>query len=537
MVKAAFLAFLVAFALIKNAASVPRNRVEGLQIVTSPSGPLYPAATWIRLACKQNHPQPSILHYNWIGSCSSRNKSAAAFTISDPLIDDNGWAVMWIKTTPVDCLDTFRCVVYENEDFMEISSGEFILHHRNIYGVGIALSDSTFLGSVPNNSAVVFDHLQSVPQQVICHSSTVPSCQNNQHQYQWLGVDRVTVLGSNDCSNGTFHSTILKIDNLSKEGIYNCEVLDEHGMMRRLFVGIYRSVPEMILKQTYHTTTSNDIVLVCNTSGFPSTTALWSKDGELIIESGNVERNALVNRHTTAYRNTLRLNERTFGLISCNIYGDWLATDRSNSGRQRKEGFFVLAPLSENVNLKCSFPEGTTQVKWIVDESGPFMPISRRPNERENTATISLSMSVESHGQTYTCRGQGDNGVQVERQFLVLARVPASELNVSIESNTPVIGKPLNMRCCVSHAIQDFPLLPTVQWLKNGQLLTQNSTNYNTSLQGFEEGQKICSCMKFQNLTTFEGGNYVCRGSLQTASMDTILMKEENFTLEPQNGL
>lgn len=102
-----------------------------LMISTSPSGPVYPAATWVRVACRYNHSQPYLLQYRWTGSCNSTG--AAVFDIDEPLLDEQGWAVIWVKTTPVNCLDRFHCTVYEREQngvlLTEIASEVFTFQH------------------------------------------------------------------------------------------------------------------------------------------------------------------------------------------------------------------------------------------------------------------------------------------------------------------------------------------------------------------------------------------------------------------------
>lgn len=125
----------------KNFFSASRTRNDSdLLIVTFPIGPVYPAATWIRLACKQNHSFPNTLYYHWTGSCNSTTDQV--FQISDPLLDEQSWAIIWAKTTPVNCLDHFRCTVYEknNDILTEIASDVFTFQHisGNYYSLLIA---------------------------------------------------------------------------------------------------------------------------------------------------------------------------------------------------------------------------------------------------------------------------------------------------------------------------------------------------------------------------------------------------------------
>ena len=99
---------------------------SNLTISTSPSGPTYPAATWIRVACRVEHSQPQILQYRWTASCQSSGE--IAYDIEDPFLDEKSWAVIWVKSTPVECLDHFLCTAYERngETLTEIGSKEFV---------------------------------------------------------------------------------------------------------------------------------------------------------------------------------------------------------------------------------------------------------------------------------------------------------------------------------------------------------------------------------------------------------------------------
>ena len=96
-----------------------------MTISTSPSGPIYPAATWVRAACKMEHSQPQVLQYRWTASCYSTGD--IVYDITEPLLDEDSWAVIWLKSTPVECLDHFLCTVYERsvETLEEIDSNEF----------------------------------------------------------------------------------------------------------------------------------------------------------------------------------------------------------------------------------------------------------------------------------------------------------------------------------------------------------------------------------------------------------------------------
>lgn len=262
-------------------------------ITTFPSGPVYAAATWVRIACRLNHSQPQLLQYRWTGTCDATN--TAVFNIDDPFLDEQGWAVIWVKTTPVDCLDHFRCTVHERDEatLTEIASDVFILQHisgkitmfkiaypspecqgtqnlrqnTNLFtalacfkliliiiayspppppspppnlGVGMSLPDNFFLGSIPNNSAVIFQ--PGMPQEVICHSAHRSSCAAG----HWMSVGSNTDLGS--CDNrgsevevATFNSLRLDLNEASEQGVYSCVVYDEREVEQKLFVGVYHS--------------------------------------------------------------------------------------------------------------------------------------------------------------------------------------------------------------------------------------------------------------------------------------------------------
>ena len=104
---------------------------SSVTIQTSPEGPTYPAATWLRLACRHNHTEQHRLQYTWTGSCNST--SVPSLVVSDPLYDHFGWAVIWVQSTPVECLDRFVCSVFLRDGHSEgsltqITSELFILH-------------------------------------------------------------------------------------------------------------------------------------------------------------------------------------------------------------------------------------------------------------------------------------------------------------------------------------------------------------------------------------------------------------------------
>ena len=88
-----------------------------LEIRSSPEGPSYPAASWVRLACKfQQYPGNDIV-YQWRMSCN-RTGQVDSSTIS-PMMDEEGWAILWVHSTPLVCLDVFRCSVFRSSDARE----------------------------------------------------------------------------------------------------------------------------------------------------------------------------------------------------------------------------------------------------------------------------------------------------------------------------------------------------------------------------------------------------------------------------------
>ncbi len=104
---------------------------------------MYPAATWLRIACRHNHTEQHRLQYMWRGGCNSTGNTT--LIVSDPLYDQFGWAVIWVLSTPKECLDQFLCSVFlrDNEGgdhLTEIASELFILQditgeslsHRNL---------------------------------------------------------------------------------------------------------------------------------------------------------------------------------------------------------------------------------------------------------------------------------------------------------------------------------------------------------------------------------------------------------------------
>ena len=96
-----------------------------LSVRSSPSGPVFPAASWVRLACRHDNVDrqnlPS-LSYSWMGTCSRTGK--VVIRIADPLMDEEGWAIIWVQSTPLDCLDAFHCTA-QGSDRELVAAGNF----------------------------------------------------------------------------------------------------------------------------------------------------------------------------------------------------------------------------------------------------------------------------------------------------------------------------------------------------------------------------------------------------------------------------
>lgn len=107
---------------------------SNVTIATWPEGPVYPAATWLRVACRHDHAEQHRLQYRWTGGCNSTGETS--LSVPDPLYDQFGWAVIWVQSTPATCLDSFQCSVFLHDnnggDLTEIASEVFLL--QNIAG-------------------------------------------------------------------------------------------------------------------------------------------------------------------------------------------------------------------------------------------------------------------------------------------------------------------------------------------------------------------------------------------------------------------
>ena len=95
------------------------------------------------MACRLEQPELQKLQYRWTAGCSSTG--VVAYDIAEPFLDEESWAVIWLKSTPVECLDHFLCTVYEKsgDNLTEIDSMEFT---PQVYGEEIARVSRTVVG-------------------------------------------------------------------------------------------------------------------------------------------------------------------------------------------------------------------------------------------------------------------------------------------------------------------------------------------------------------------------------------------------------
>lgn len=107
--------------------------------------------------------------------------------------------------------------------------------------------------------------------------------------------------------------------------------------------------------------------------------------------------------------------------------------------------------------------------------------------------------------------------------------VPADSLSMVVEhpQTEPAIGQQLHLQCCARHSSPGISSAPTVQWFKDGQLLTRRTHHMMSYLR--ERG--TCLTIEFGRVTARDEGEYTCRGSLRSPSMQELLVKEESFEL------
>lgn len=94
-------------------------------IRSTPDGPSFRAASWIRLACKYQPESNGTYNYHWKVSC--RRTGEVIYTIRNPLMDGDKWATLWVHSTPLHCLDLFQCTVFNASEGTEIESNTFII--------------------------------------------------------------------------------------------------------------------------------------------------------------------------------------------------------------------------------------------------------------------------------------------------------------------------------------------------------------------------------------------------------------------------
>ena len=189
--------------------------------------------------------------------------------------------MIWVETTPINCLDYFQCTAYElngEATLREIASGDVLLnqisglllsftvamytivilpyyqcYERNaliccrfinfdvendnkfilFIGVGISLPHQ-FFGTVQNNSAVILHNENS---EIICHSALRSGCNG-----QWLSPRELTRSCTKDnTSKSAFNSVKLDLQSVSEEGVYTCNIEDEKQQQQKIFVGVYRA--------------------------------------------------------------------------------------------------------------------------------------------------------------------------------------------------------------------------------------------------------------------------------------------------------
>lgn len=73
----------------------------------------------------------------------------------------------------------------------------------------------------------------------------------------------------------------------------------------------------------------------------PATATLWSKDGALLTSSA-ADTTVLSDYRSAHYRSTLAISKGMTGIISCDIYSDWVSADNRNSGRQSESATYAL---------------------------------------------------------------------------------------------------------------------------------------------------------------------------------------------------
>lgn len=102
----------------------------------------------------------------------------------------------------------------------------------------MSLPDNFFLGTLPNNSAVVVLNNTRNAQEIICHSASKSNCIT-----QWVGPAGSLSRCSEQISDElvVFNSARLNLNEITKEGLYTCITEDENSQEQKLYIGIYKS--------------------------------------------------------------------------------------------------------------------------------------------------------------------------------------------------------------------------------------------------------------------------------------------------------
>lgn len=113
-------------------------------------------------------------------------------------------------------------------------------------GVGLSLPDDIFLGTIPNNSAVILDQQEGVASggEVICHSALKSDCIG-----KWTNATQSLTRSIRDCTTDdrlvreadVFSSVVLDLGTITEEGMYSCVVRDEKMESHELLIGFYHS--------------------------------------------------------------------------------------------------------------------------------------------------------------------------------------------------------------------------------------------------------------------------------------------------------
>lgn len=85
-----------------------------------------------------------------------------------------------------------------------------------------------------------------------------------------------------------------------------------------------------------------EISFTCTTKGLPVTSTTWKKDGAITGEADNVKQvDMLIDQLTSSYSSDLtvcegHINNLVNSTLTCDVYSNWVVTDQSSFGQQRK---------------------------------------------------------------------------------------------------------------------------------------------------------------------------------------------------------